>query len=110
MPLKDLPPVYRMDPELLEISHRITQRSVEYLGEGLDMLSGVAPGKDPNAILALGAELVAAQLNVLAHKLAQERKAEAPESCREMCHHDYVSIIANDIVRRALRRHRDGAI
>lgn len=104
-PRKDLPEFYKMDPRAVEVVAEVAPAQRVFLGQLLDALENV-DGVEFNARHSFAAEVLAAQVNLLADKLRERHEELSPG--RHLGHSETVNIIVSDIMNRALLRRLRG--
>jgi hypothetical protein len=105
MPLRDLPPFYSLDPALRDVSARLQDKAESYLSEALECCEALASRNDPNDYLSIGNDLIAVQVNVMAHRLHCAVEAVTPDRAKTLTHDVLVQRVVADVVRRALEAH-----
>jgi hypothetical protein len=107
MPLRDLPPWYPLDPELRDVSARFKDGAQDYIEQAICYCKENASRDDPNDALSVGSDMVAVQLNVLAHQLRETVAKLAPSNARALTHDYLLQQVVENALQRALKAHME---
>ena len=108
MPIQDLPDIYEMDPALAGVAEEVAMARAEdmRLLLGRSMLLNERPNL--NDVWSVAAEVLAAQLNIVAYALQERSREMRPKLANAMGHADYVGVLLADVQLRALTRNLQG--